>query len=72
MALLSSSSTEEHTAPPQVYLRRTSVQEGLRSVGLTRMRSQPCHCAAQAISHGSPEAEAMYGEILELIYKHSR
>jgi hypothetical protein len=31
------------------------------------------HCAAQAISHGSPEeAEAMYDELLALIYKHSR
>jgi CsoR family transcriptional regulator, copper-sensing transcriptional repressor len=31
------------------------------------------HCATQAISKGSPEeAEAMYDELLDLIYKYSR
>jgi CsoR family transcriptional regulator, copper-sensing transcriptional repressor len=41
--------------------------------GRALMRNHLRHCAAQAIGRGSPEeAEAMYDEILELIYKHSR
>jgi hypothetical protein len=37
------------------------------------MRNHLHHCAAEAISRGSPEeAEAMYDELMDLIYKHSR
>jgi hypothetical protein len=37
------------------------------------MRNHLRHCATQAISKGSAEeAEAMYDELLDLIYKHSR
>jgi CsoR family transcriptional regulator, copper-sensing transcriptional repressor len=37
------------------------------------MRNHLRHCAAQAIGNGSPEeAEAMYNELFELIYKHAR
>jgi CsoR family transcriptional regulator, copper-sensing transcriptional repressor len=36
------------------------------------MRNHLRRCAAQAINHGSPaEAEAMYDELLNLIYKHA-
>jgi DNA-binding FrmR family transcriptional regulator len=51
----------------------SSVQEALRAVGRSRMRNHLRRCAAQAISKGSPvEAEAMYDELLDLIYKHWR
>jgi DNA-binding FrmR family transcriptional regulator len=51
----------------------SSVQEALRAVGRALMRNHLRHCATQAISKGSPaEAEAMYDELLNLIYKHSR
>jgi CsoR family transcriptional regulator, copper-sensing transcriptional repressor len=37
------------------------------------MRNHLRHCATEAISKGSTEeAEAMYNELLDLIYKHSR
>jgi hypothetical protein len=37
------------------------------------MRNHLHHCAAHALSHGSPEeSHAMYDELLELIYKHLR
>jgi hypothetical protein len=50
----------------------SSVQEALRSVRRTPICNHLRHCAAQAISHGSPEeAEAMYDELLALIYKQS-
>ncbi len=56
-----------------IMVQISSVQEALRSVGRALMHNHLRHCAAQAISKGSPEeAEAMYGELLELIYKHSR
>jgi CsoR family transcriptional regulator, copper-sensing transcriptional repressor len=56
-----------------IMVQISSVQEALRSVGRTLMRNHLRHCAAQAISHGSSEeAEAMYEELLDLIYKHSR
>jgi DNA-binding FrmR family transcriptional regulator len=64
---------EEDRYCADIMVQISSVQEALRSVGRALMRNHLRHCAAQAISHGSPEeAEAMYDEILELIYKHSR
>ena len=51
----------------------TSVHEALRSVGRELMRSHLKHCATDAITNGSPqEAEAMYDELVELFYKHTR
>lgn len=50
----------------------SSVQEALRSVGRELMRNHLKHCATTAIKTGSDEAEAMYDELIELIYKHSR
>lgn len=56
-----------------IMVQISSVQEALRSVGRALMRNHLRHCATQAISKGSPEeAEAMYDELLNLIYKHSR
>ena len=56
-----------------IMMQVSSVQEALRAVGRALMRNHLRHCATQAISKGSPEeAEAMYDELLELIYKHSR
>ncbi len=51
----------------------SAVHEALRTVGRALMRNHLTHCASQAISKGTPEeARAMYDELLELIYKHSR
>ncbi|MFY9826825.1 MAG: metal-sensitive transcriptional regulator [Thermoanaerobaculia bacterium] len=50
----------------------SSVQEALRSVGRELMRNHLKHCATQAIKTGPAEAEGMYDELIELIYKHSR
>ena len=56
-----------------IMVQVSAVQEALRSVGRALMRNHLRHCAAQAISHGTSEkAEAMYDELLELIYKHAR
>ncbi len=50
-----------------------SVQEALRGVGRNLMRNHLRHCAAKALrSSKRDEAEAMYDELLELIYAHLR
>ncbi len=64
---------EEDRYCADVMMQVSSVQEALRAVGRSLMRNHLRHCAADAISKGSPkEAEAMYDELMELIYTHSR
>ncbi|MEJ7813437.1 MAG: metal-sensitive transcriptional regulator [Gemmatimonadaceae bacterium] len=50
----------------------SSVYEALRSVGRELMRNHLRHCATAAIRSGEGEAEAMYDELLDLMYKHAR
>lgn len=50
-----------------------SVQEALRGVARNLMKNHLHHCAAKVLRSGKKEeTEAMYGELLELIYKHLR
>ena len=55
-----------------VMTQIASVQEALRSVSRELMRNHLKYCAASAIRAGSDDAEAMYDELIELIYKHNR
>jgi DNA-binding FrmR family transcriptional regulator len=55
-----------------IMMQVASVHEALRGVGRELMRNHLRHCATTAIRAGEPEAEAMYDELLELIYKHVR
>lgn len=56
-----------------IMIQISAVQEALRTVGRALMRNHLTHCASHALSKGTPEeARAMYDELLELIYKHSR
>ena len=57
---------------PDILTQIASVHEALRSVGRELMRNHLRHCAAGAIRAGEAEAEAMYDELLQLIYTHSR
>ena len=50
----------------------SSVHEALRAVGRELMRNHLKHCAAAAIRSSEADAEAMYDELLEMMYKHSR
>jgi DNA-binding FrmR family transcriptional regulator len=50
----------------------SSVHEALRSVGRELMRNHLKHCAANAIRANGGDAEAMYDELVDLMYKHSR
>lgn len=55
-----------------VMTQISSVHEALRSVGRALMRNHLRHCASAAI-RGTPEqAEAMYDELVDLMYKHAR
>jgi DNA-binding FrmR family transcriptional regulator len=56
-----------------IMIQVSAAQEALRTVGRALMRNHLTHCATQAFSKGTPEeAGAMYDELLDLIYKHSR
>jgi DNA-binding FrmR family transcriptional regulator len=50
----------------------SSVQEALRAVGRELMRNHLKHCATTAIRSSDAEAEAMYNELVDLMYTHSR
>lgn len=56
-----------------VITQIASVQEALRGVARNLMRNHLQHCAARALRSGRrEETEAMYDELLELIYTHLR
>lgn len=49
-----------------------SVHEALRAVGQELMRNHLRHCATSAIRAGSSDAEAMYDELIDMMYRHAR
>lgn len=56
-----------------VMTQIASVHEALRSVGRELMRNHLRHCATAAIRGGSKEAaDAMYDELVEMMYRHAR
>ena len=63
---------EEDRYCADILTQISSVHEALRSVGRELMRNHLRHCAAAAIRSGPDDAEPMYDEILDLMYKHSR
>ena len=63
---------EEERYCADVLTQISSVHEALRSVSRELMRNHLKHCATSAIQKGSNEAEVMYDEIVDLMYKHAR
>ena len=63
---------EEDRYCADILTQISSVHEALRAVGRELMRNHLRHCAAAAIRSGPDDAEPMYDEILDLMYKHSR
>src|ERR671913_528817 len=63
---------EEERYCADVLTQISSVQEALRAVSRELMRNHLKHCATAAIKGGSAEAEAMYDELVALMYKHAR
>ena len=63
---------EEDRYCADVLTQISSVQEALRAVGRELMRNHLKHCASAAIKSSDAEAEAMYDELVDMIYKSSR
>lgn len=61
---------EEERYCTDVITQITSVQEALRGVGRELLRNHLKHCASAAIRAEDPAAaEAMYDELIELMYR---
>jgi DNA-binding FrmR family transcriptional regulator len=56
----------------EIMTQISSVHEALRAVGRELMRNHLKHCATAAIRDGEGKADAMYDELVEMMYKHSR
>jgi len=64
---------EEDRYCADIIMQIASVQEALRGVARNLMKNHLHHCAAKALVSGTrEETEAMYDELLELVYKHLR
>jgi DNA-binding FrmR family transcriptional regulator len=55
-----------------ILVQIASVQEALRGVSRLLMRNHLEHCATMAIRSGGDSANAMYDELLDLVYRHAR
>jgi DNA-binding FrmR family transcriptional regulator len=63
---------EEDRYCADIMTQIASVHEALRAVGRELMRNHLKHCATSAL-RGTPEqAEGMYDELVDLMYRHSR
>jgi DNA-binding FrmR family transcriptional regulator len=63
---------EEDRYCADILTQISSVQEALRGVGRELMRNHLKHCAASAIRQGEAEADAMYDELVDMMYKSVR
>jgi len=63
---------EEDRYCADIMTQISSVQEALRAVGRELMRNHLRHCASSAIRSSEADANAMYDEILDLMYKAGR
>ena len=63
---------EEDRYCADILTQISSVHEALRAVGRELMRNHLKHCATSALRGTPEEAEGMYDELEDLMYKHSR
>jgi DNA-binding FrmR family transcriptional regulator len=63
---------EEDRYCADIMTQISSVHEALRAVGRELMRNHLKHCATSAIRSSGEEAEAMYDELVDLMFRHSR
>lgn len=66
------SMVEQERYCADILVQIASVQEALRGVSRLLMRNHLEHCAATAIRTGGDKADAMYNELLDLVYRHAR
>jgi CsoR family transcriptional regulator, copper-sensing transcriptional repressor len=63
---------EEDRYCADILTQISSVHEALRGVGRELMRNHLKHCASTAIRSSDADAHAMYDELVDMMYKHSR
>jgi DNA-binding FrmR family transcriptional regulator len=63
---------EEQRYCADILTQVSSVHEALRGVARELLRNHLKHCASTAIRAGDAQADAMYDELVELVYRHSR
>jgi len=64
---------EEERYCADVLMQLSSAQEALRGVGRALLHNHLKHCATEAIRSDDPaKAEAMYEELMELMYRNAR
>jgi DNA-binding FrmR family transcriptional regulator len=63
---------EEERYCADILTQVSSVHEALRAVARELLRNHLKHCASTAIRAGDAQADAMYDELVELVYKHGR
>jgi DNA-binding FrmR family transcriptional regulator len=63
---------EEDRYCSDILVQISSVNEALRSVARELMRNHLKHCATNAIKSSPEDAEAMYDELVEMMFKHNR
>ena len=64
---------EEERYCADVLMQLSSVQEALRGAGRALLHNHLKHCATEAIRSGDPDkAEAMYDELMELMYRNAK
>lgn len=56
----------------EIMTQIASVHEALRGVGRALMRNHLAHCAATAIRSDPESANAMYDELVDIMYKAAR
>jgi DNA-binding FrmR family transcriptional regulator len=61
---------EEERYCADVLTQLSSVQEALRAVSRELLRSHLKHCATSAIRAGDAPADALYDELVDLMYRH--
>lgn len=63
---------EEDRYCADILTQISSVHEALRAVGRELLRNHLKHCATSAIKVGADEAESMYDELVDLMYKNTK
>ena len=63
---------EEDRYCPDIMVQISAAQEALRTIGRELMRNHLRHCVTKSVIEGPDQANPMFDELLELIYKHSR
>lgn len=63
---------EEDRYCPDILMQISSVQQALRAVSKSLMRDHLKHCTTRAVRESDAAADAVYEELIDLVYTHTR